>query len=254
MELVKVEHHGAVRLITLNDPSRRNLLSSELCALFTAAVRDAQDDPECSAIVFTGAPPAFCAGANLADLEAAADGETGPLHAVYRSFIEVADCTLPTIAAVNGPAVGAGFNLALACDIRLATEDARFDCRFLKLGLHHGGGHGWMLLRAVGWAQAMRMLCLDQAVSAQEAFRMGLVQSLHAPDDLIEAAISMGAAGAALPRDLLLRAKATLRHAATASHAEAFARETQEQMRSLGEAPFRQMVERMKAHMANKKR
>ncbi|CAH0349225.1 enoyl-CoA hydratase-related protein [Sphingobium sp. CECT 9361] len=160
--MLRVDKHGAARLLTLNDPKRRNLLSGDLCRAISAAVAEANADPDAKVIVITGAPPAFCAGANLDDLEQAAGGETDTLHAVYNSFMDVAQSALPTIAAVNGPAVGAGLNLALACDMRLASADALFDCRFLKIGLHPGGGHSWMLQRAVGWAHAARMLLFNR--------------------------------------------------------------------------------------------
>jgi enoyl-CoA hydratase len=92
--------------------------------------------------------------------------------------MDVAMSPLPTLAAVNGPAVGAGFNLALACDMRIASDTASFDTRFLNLGLHPGGGHAWMLLRAVSWAHASRLLLAGQSVDAHEAYRIGLVEAV----------------------------------------------------------------------------
>src|ERR671920_1584162 len=94
-----------------------------------------------------GAPPAFCAGADLGNLaEATGDG----LGRIYEGFLRIARSPLPTLAAVNGAAVGAGMNLALVCDVRLAARRAPFDTRFIDLGLHPGGGHTWMLRNAVG--------------------------------------------------------------------------------------------------------
>lgn len=252
MSLVRMESHGGARLIVLDDPTRRNLLSGELCRQISEAVARANADPAASAIVITGAPPAFCAGAHLDDLEAAAGGETETLHLVYRSFIDVADSALPTIAAVNGIAVGAGMNLALACDIRLAAEDARFDCRFLKIGLHPGGGHGWMLLRAVGWAEAARMLLLDRALNADEARAAGLVQEVVAGGGLLGSALALARRTEALPRDLLIRAKETLRMAAQSDHAAALARETEEQMASLQQPAFKALVARLKGEIGKR--
>ena len=250
MSLVQVRRHGSTALLKLDDPKRRNILSPELCRELSAAVAQANGDPAVKAIVITGAAPAFCAGADLDDLKAAADGDTDAVHAVYQSFMDVADSALPTIAAVNGAAIGAGMNLALACDMRLASDDASFDTRFLKIGLHPGGGHGWMLLRAVGWAQATRLLLLAASVRADEAKEIGLVQRVVPPDTLVAAALELAARTHALPRDLLLRTKASLRLAANADHRTTFAHETEEQLRSLSEPPFIELIERLQATIA----
>lgn len=252
MTLLRVEAHGGVRLLTLNDPKRRNLLSGELCRQISGAVAEANADPEAKAIVITGAPPAFCAGANLEDLEAAADGDTEAVHAVYRSFVDVANSPLPTIAAVNGVAVGAGLNLALACDVRLASRGAMFDCRFLKIGLHPGGGHSWMLQRAVGWSQAAQMLLLDRALRADEALQVGLVQQVADEDDLRDHALALGQRTETLPRDLITRTKETMRLAAASDHASAFARETDEQLDSLRQPAFKALVTRLKGQMGSR--
>lgn len=246
MSLLQQRRHGGVVLLRLNDPKRRNLMSLELCEALSRAVAQANADEEVKAIVITGASPAFCAGANLDDLEAAAEGETTTLNAVYRSFLDVAESGVPTIAAVNGAAVGAGMNLALACDMRIASEDAYFDTRFLKIGLHPGGGHGWMLLRAVGWAEACRLLLLNRPMRAAEALATGLVQQIVAADRLVDAAIELAQLTDQLPRGLVLRAKATLRHAAIHNHAAAFEHETHEQLQSLKEPPFLALVRRLK--------
>ncbi|WP_375395691.1 enoyl-CoA hydratase [uncultured Sphingomonas sp.] len=250
MSLLRVRHEGAVAVLTLDDPKRRNILSPELCRELSAAVAAANADDAVKAIVITGAAPAFCAGADLDDLQAAANGATDALHAVYQSFMDVADSGLPTIAAVNGAAIGAGLNLALACDMRIAGADALFDTRFLKIGLHPGGGHGWMLLRAVGWAEAARLLLLACPVRAEEAREIGLVQRVVPADGLIEAAVALAGRSEALPRDLLIRTKASLRLAARADHRTAFDHEAGEQLRSLHEPPFIELVQRLQATIA----
>ncbi len=123
-------------------------------------------DDGVGAIVVTGEDPAFCAGGDLGEL-AAADPAT--LHTVYAGFLAVAECPLPTIAAVNGAAVGAGLNLALACDLRLAGPRARFDARFLSLGLHPGGGYTWMAQRVLGPQGAAALTLFGEVVDAAEA-------------------------------------------------------------------------------------
>ena len=250
MSLIRIGRKATVAILTLDDPKRRNILSPELCRDLSTAVAAANADESVKAIVITGAAPAFCAGADLDDLQAAARGETDALHAVYQSFMDVAESALPTIAAVNGAAIGAGLNLALACDMRIAGADALFDTRFLKIGLHPGGGHGWMLLRAVGWAQATRLLLLASAVHAEEAREIGLVQRVVPADDLVETAVALADRSAALPRDLLIRTKASLRLAAQADHRATFDHEAREQMQSLHEPPFIALVQRLQATIA----
>lgn len=253
MNLVQIRRHGAVAVLRLDDPKRRNILSSALSSALSAAVAEANDTPDVHAIVITGAAPAFCAGADLADLRAAAEGDVEAVHLVYRAFMDVAESPLPTIAAVNGIAVGAGMNLALACDMRMMAESASFETRFLKLGLHPGGGHGWMLLRAIGWAQASRMLLLNQPVRAAEAERIGLVQMVVPDDQLIDKAIQLASRSAELPRELILRTKASLRHAAVSAHGAAFEHETAEQARSLDQPPFHAMLARMQSSLAERR-
>ncbi len=247
-----VEHSDGVALLTLDDPKRRNMLSAEMCAGIIAAVDAAEADPAIHALIVTGTAPAFCAGGGIDDLKDAAAGNDAAIHMVYRSFIRVADCTLPTIAAVNGPAVGAGFNLALACDMRIAADTASFDSRFLQIGLHPGGGHSWMLIRAVGWAAASRMLLAGRTVKADEARAIGLVEDVVAPATLREAALELARPMAATPRELLVRTKLTMRTAICASHAEIFAHETQEQAWSFGQPAFTELLARLEAKIASK--
>ncbi|NBY57565.1 MAG: hypothetical protein EBQ57_04425, partial [Actinobacteria bacterium] len=108
--------------------------------------------PRCGVVIVTGTPPAFCAGANLGNL---AEATRESLLDIYEGFLRIARSPLPTIAAVNGAAVGAGMNLALGCDLRIAAESAKFDTRFLQLGLHPGGGNTWMQLRIAGLQTTM---------------------------------------------------------------------------------------------------
>ena len=252
MSLVQVRQVGRVAVIRLDDAKRRNILSGPLCAALSEAVAAANADAGTHAIVVTGAPPAFCAGADLDDLQAAAEGRTDAVRAVYKAFIDVADSPLPTIAAVNGAAIGAGFNLALACDLRVASDDAVFDTRFLNIGLHPGGGHAWLLHRAVGWAEASRLLLLGRVVRGAEACRIGLVQQLAPASDVLDEAVELARRADVVPRELLLRTKASLRHAARSTHQAAFEHETAEQFWSLGQPAFAELVERLKLKIASR--
>jgi enoyl-CoA hydratase len=202
--VVRIENR--VALITVNDPDRRNAMTDEISTALRAAVQRSEADPEVHALVVTGAGPAFCAGADLGALGAAA--EDG-LHRLYDGFLAVADCALPTIAAVNGPAVGAGMNLALACDVRIAGPRALFDPRFQKLGLHPGGGMTWMLQRAAGPEVARAALLFGMRFDAEAAVRHGL--ALSATDDPVAAALELAAGPAAAPREIVIATKATMR-------------------------------------------
>jgi len=202
--LVHVEDR--IALLTINDPDRRNAVTAEISAALRSAVDTAAADPNVHAVVVTGAGKAFCAGADLSALGAAT--EDG-LRAIYDGFLAVADCPLPTIAAVNGPAVGAGLNLALAADVRIAGPTALFDPRFQKLGIHPGGGATWMLQRGVGPQVARASLLFGMRFDADAAVRHGL--ALKVADDPVAAALELAAGPAGAPRAVVVATKATMR-------------------------------------------
>jgi len=206
--LLSVDNH--VALITVNDPDRRNAVTAAMSAQLRATVEQAEANPDVHAVVVTGAGRAFCAGA---DLTALGDTAEQGLLRIYDGFMAIGKCTLPTIAAVNGPAVGAGLNLALAADVRIAGPGAVFDARFLKLGLHPGGGATWMMQRAVGPQVARAALLFGMCLDAESALRHGL--ALSVADDPVAAALELAAGAAAAPREIVLATKATMR--ATAS-------------------------------------
>ncbi len=205
-EHVLTQVDDRVALITVNDPDRRNAVTAESSAALRAAVESAEADPGVHAVILTGAGKAFCAGANLTALgEATEDG----LRVIYDGFLAVAQCTLPTIAAVNGPAVGAGLNLALAADVRIAGPSAIFDPRFQKLGIHPGGGATWMLQRAIGPQAARAALLFGMRFDADAAVRHGL--ALEIAEDPVAAARALAAGPAAAPRDVVIATKASMR-------------------------------------------
>lgn len=205
-----------VALITVNDPDRRNAVSDAMSAQLCAAIQRAEADPEVHAVVITGAGRAFCAGADLSALGVAT--EDG-LRRIYAGFLAVANCALPTVAAVNGAAVGAGLNLALAADVRIAGPAAVFDARFQQLGLHPGGGATWMLHRAVGPQAARAALLFGMRFDAEAAVRHGLALQLSA--DPVAAAMRLAAGPAAAPRPVVLATKATMRVTADSGRTDA---------------------------------
>ena len=240
---VHTEITDRVAVLTLSHPERRNALNIELSGKLVDAVRAAVTDDGVGAIVITGEDPAFCAGGDLAEL-ARADPAT--LHTVYAGFLAIAQCPLPTIAAVNGAAVGAGLNLALACDLRLAGPRAKFDARFLSLGLHPGGGYTWMLQRLLGPQAAAALTLFGDVLDAAEAARIGLVHKVA--EDVLPAAVELAGRAAAAPRDLVVATKATMRLTAGAmSHAEAVEIEVRAQAESVRSEQFQERLAALQA-------
>jgi enoyl-CoA hydratase len=242
-DLVLIDVTDHVATVTVNDPDRRNAVTAEISAALRAAVESAEADPDVHAVVLTGAGKAFCAGADLTALgEAAEDG----LRVIYDGFLAVANCTLPTIAAVNGAAVGAGLNLALAADVRIAGPAALFDPRFQKLGIHPGGGATWMLQRGVGPQVARAALLFGKRFDAAEAVRYGL--ALEVANDPVAAAQQLAAGPAAAPRDVVLATKASMRATAnpgfldSAQHAIAVDVEIGPQARSIESPEFQRRL------------
>jgi enoyl-CoA hydratase len=205
-DFVLVDIRDRIAVLTLNDPDRRNAVNPQMSADLRKAVASVEGNVDVHAVVVTGAGKAFCAGADLSALGAAT--EEG-LMKLYDGFLAVANCALPTIAAVNGPAVGAGLNLALAADVRIAGRTAVFDPRFQALGIHPGGGATWMLQRAIGVQAARAALLFGVRFDADEAVGNGL--ALTTAEDPVAAARELATGPAAAPREVVVATKATMR-------------------------------------------
>jgi len=236
MSTVHTEIADGVAVVSLDDPDRRNALNAEMVDEIIATFDALEGDDQASAVIITGRGKAFCAGADLSHLGSSRrDG----LRHIYEGFLRVGRSPLPTIAAVNGPAVGAGMNLALVCDLRLAAQSARFDTRFLQLGIHPGGGHTWMLQRAVGPSAAAALVLFGEVVSGAEAERIGLVWRCVEDAVLLDEAMELATRAAAAPRELLIRTKATLADVALLDdHDAAVERELETQLWSMDQPEF----------------
>ena len=231
---------AGVATVTLDAPDRRNALSLGLVDEIVVAFDQLEADPSVGAAVVTGAPPAFCAGADLSHL---GSSQREGLGRIYEGFLRIARSPLPTVAAVNGAAVGAGMNLALACDVILAGHSARFDTRFVQLGLHPGGGHTWMLRRRVGPQNAAALVLFGQVVDGEEAERIGLAWRSVADDDLLATAQSLAEKAAAASRGLVQRVKETLADVALMpSHGQAVERELEPQVWSINQPEFQERL------------
>ncbi len=236
MSLVLFEVRDHIALITLNNPQKRNMLTLEVCDQITEYVAQAEAHTEVKALIVTGAGSAFCAGGQLSDIHP----NSKILNRIYSGFLSIAQCTIPTVAAVNGPAVGAGFNMAVGCDVRIVTENARFEPRFFGLGLHPGGGNSWMMRQLCNWDTAAGMLLFSQALTGAEAVAKGLAWECVDSDALLDRAIAYTANIRSTPKELLVRTKQTLRSAdAGKSHDEIIDIETEHQVWSL-QQPYAQ--------------
>ena len=247
---VDVDTDRRVATLTLDEPDRRNSLTLPMVREIVAAVDALEARDDVGALIVTGAGSAFCAGADLSHL--GTSREEG-LRDIYEGFLRIGRSTLPTVAAVNGAAVGAGMNLALCCDVRVAAVRARFDTRFLQLGLHPGGGHTWMLQRIVGPQTARAMVLFGEVLNGEDAERAGLVWRCVADDQLLGWAVELAGRAAAAPPELAKRVKATLTAvAAVDEHAEAVDVELEAQVWSLDQPEFKERLAALQSQITSK--
>lgn len=250
MSLVLVSVADRVATLTLNNPAERNTLTAAMVAEITEAMDTIENDTAIGALVVTGAAPAFCAGANLGNL---AESTKESLGGIYEGFLRIARSPLPTLAAVNGAAVGAGMNLALGCDVRLAARRAKFDTRFLQIGIHPGGGHTWMLRRIVGPQATFAAVLFGEIIDGNEAERVGLVHRCVEDDQLLVAAQAMAARAAAAPRELLIEIKRSIHDMANVvTHAEAVDRELTPQVWSTRQPWFAERLAALQAKISSR--
>lgn len=250
MSLVEVTIADRVATLTLNNPAERNTLTAPMVAEIIAAMDEVEADDGIGALVVTGAAPAFCAGANLGNL---AESSEHSLGSIYEGFLRIARSPLPTLAAVNGAAVGAGMNLALGCDVRIAARRAKFDTRFLQIGIHPGGGHTWMLRRIVGPQTAMAAVVFGEVMDGAEAERVGLVHRCVDDDQLLGAAQAMAARAATAPRELAVIVKQTIQDMADiGNHPAAVKRELDPQIWSTRQPWFAERIAALRQRISSK--
>lgn len=204
---VLVAKRTGYRQITLSRPDRLNALTAEMGRALLAALGEAEADPECRAILMTGAGRGFCAGQDLVEIGTDIKGLLAGYNAVIRKLRAL---EMPVICAVNGVAAGAGANLALACDIVLAAKSASFIEAFAKIGLIPDVGGSWFLPRLVGAARARGMAMLAEPLPAERAEQWGLIWQAVDDDKLMEAAEALAVKLAAGPTIGLSLAKRAL--------------------------------------------
>ena len=236
---------GAVAVATLNRPGSLNALDAQLGLDLGEAVRAAAGDSAVHALVLTGAGRAFCAGGDLKAMATEASGREierilETFHGVVRLLV---DLDKPTIAAISGPAVGAGMSFALACDLRIASEDASFSQGFVKIGLSPDGGSSWLLPRLVGPAVAARLMMTGETVAARRALEMGLVCEVTPVGQHLRRALELAAQLARFAPGALASIKRLLRQSSRNTFAEQLAAEGVEQTRNAATAEFRASLE-----------
>jgi len=203
--LVLSRREGAVLTLTLNRPEKSNALDPDLVKQLSAALKAAEADTTLSVVVLTGAGSSFCAGLDLELLLTWTTAQTlAHLDAVTKVFRRVWSLPQPVIAAVNGPAIAGGFDLAAFCDIRLAAKGAVFGQAEINIGLTqiiHP------LYKSIGLARAKELAMTGQNISADEAFRIGLVNHVYPQEELMQRAMEMSAVLASKPRNALFATK-----------------------------------------------
>lgn len=237
-----------IAAIELHDPDRRNALTKELSDDLAAAV-SAVIDAGASAIVLTATPPVFCSGGLLDDLIS----PRAPLAAAYAGLEGLTASPIPTIAVVTGPAIGAGVNLPLGCDVIVAGRSARFDPRFLDVGIHPGGGHFWRMRQRIGHQGAAALVLCGDTLSGEEAERAGLAWRCVDDDDALPLALKLARRVASRDRELIMRAKATLVASASIDDVgSAAAAELTTQQWSVDRPGFVEGVQRVKDALAKR--
>lgn len=186
-----------VVLLTLDNPDMRNAMSDEMTESWVAAIDEIAADPSVRAVVVTGEGTAFCSGGNTSWISSEPDATVDHLRSrmmpFYRSWLSIRRLEVPTIAAVNGHAIGAGLCLAMACDIRYAASGAKLGVPFTKLGMHAGMAATYLLPNIVGPAHARDLLLTGRVVEADEALRLGLVSRVVEPAAFLDEVLATAA-------------------------------------------------------------
>ncbi len=218
-EFLKYEQDGHVVTLTMNEPERRNpLTGNSAVPEFLAAIDRIHEDHNVRAVILTGAGSAFSSGGDVRNMQRQSDGEVSGMRIrhEYRTGIQrlplaLFNLEVPVIAAVNGAAVGAGLDLACMCDIRIASDKARFAESFVKLGIIPGDGGAWLLPRIVGMSRAAEMVFTGDMITAETAAQWGLVSRVVPAEQLLGAANEMAARIAVNPGHAVRLSKRLMR-------------------------------------------
>lgn len=247
-ETIDLVMHGTVGVVTLNRPDSLNALTTQVGQEFLAAVNQARSNGA-RAIIVTGAGRAFCAGGDLREMRKIAEQEgkieaffDEPLRLLNDCILLIRRSPLPFVAAVNGVASGGGCNLALACDLVVASESARFNQAFIKIGLVPDCGGTFILPRLVGWKRATELMMTGEVISANRALEMGMINAVVPDDELSSHALAMAEKLAQAPTAAMGRIKGLLELSATNDYEGQLELEREAQITSGQTKDFREGV------------
>ena len=246
-EAILTERDGAVARVLINRPERLNAFSGTMREQLADALVVLDSDPEVRAIIVTGVGRAFSTGGDIARMsELIERGDAEGFEKVVRAgaeIVRVIDAMhTPVIAAINGPAAGAGACLAIACDLRIASESASIGFGFLRVGLHPDWGGSYFLPRLVGPAVALEFLLTGGMISAERGERLGLFNRVVAPADLEHAARALAGQIAAAPEGIVAAVRHSLRHSLDMSLGEVLDLEVQIQQDAFQSPDFREGI------------
>lgn len=254
MTFLNYEQHGNIVTLTMNRPETRNALSGqEPINDFVDACARIGADPGVRVVILTGAGPAFSAGGDVKSMRRAnIEGQPDPA-VIRRSFIDgiqripraLYNLEVPVIAAINGPAIGAGLDLACMCDLRIGSRDATFAESFIRLGLVAGDGGAWLLPRLIGRAAASRLAFTGETIDAAKALELGVLDCVVEPAALLESALTLAGQIAANPGPALRLTKRLLRESDTASFDQVLNSSAALQAIALHEPAHREALEAM---------
>jgi 2-(1,2-epoxy-1,2-dihydrophenyl)acetyl-CoA isomerase len=243
MAEVETSRDGAVLTVTLNRPDVLNALNTDMHRALAAALKEARD-AEVRAVVLTGAGRAFCVGQDLTEFrEAPGDIGTRLNETYHPNVLAIRALEKPVIAAVNGPAAGAGLSFACVCDLRIASEAAAFIPAFINIGLIPDSGGSYFVTRILGPARAFEWLTSGRRLTAAEAYAWGLVSEVVEGDGLATRAAEVAAELAALPTRGIGMTKRLIEHALDASLEQQLEREAQLQAAATKTNDFREGVD-----------
>jgi enoyl-CoA hydratase len=244
-EKTRLDRIDDVHVLTLSDPDKRNAIGREAARQLVASVAEVAADHTARALVVAAEGPAFCAGADLPDIfgeERPTAAMSSDLRSYYECFLAIRALPIPTFAAVQGAAIGAGLNLALSCDVRFAAPNARFGATFTRIGLHPGGGCTYFLVQAIGRQRALQLLLDGGTLDAEQAVATGLAAAVVA--DPRAAAIEAAQRAAALEPWLARAIVQAVDIAGTAGFEATLELESWAQAESTHSARFREHVTR----------
>src|SRR5215831_10835601 len=256
---VMVHSHDGIGLIQLNRPEKMNTIGALTRHQLGEAIKQAERDEEVRVVVLTGSGRAFCSGADVTEMVGGGGMRTpedvgNVLRNEYMPMLtRLRTMPKPTIAAMNGPAVGIGASYALACDIRIATPEAYLMEAFINIGLAPDGGVSWLLPRLVGTGVAYEMFFTGKPLTAEDAHRLGVINRLVPADRLEEEVRELATQLASQPRQALAGAKRALNHALNSTFEEAMEFESYLQEAQAGSTEFVEGVQNFLARRAAKK-